>query len=105
MNYLHVQAVRCHASRVASRGRLWTIDDWFRPVAPNGTLSSGRVVTPRDRLGMVGFVAVAALVVAVAFVKFDASRAFAMSGGFMGIAVLQLVNLFRTRHVGFGIRK
>lgn len=85
-------------------GRVWRVDDWFRPVAPNGTVSSGRVVTPRDRLGMVVFLAFAALVVAGVFVTFDAGRAFAMSGGFLGIAVMQLLNLFRTRRVGFGTR-
>lgn len=88
---------------VARRG-LWKVDDWFRPVAPDGSVTSGRVVTPRDRLGMVTFLAVALLAVAVVFVKTGAGRAFAISGGFMGFAVLQGVSLFRTRDVGFGIR-
>ena len=87
------------------RGRLWSVDDWVRPVAPNGRVSSGRTVTPRDRLGMLGFLVVAVLVVTTVLVRSDPGPALAMSGGFMGMAVLQVVNLYRTRAVGFGLRK
>jgi hypothetical protein len=67
--------------------------------------SAQRVVTPRDRLWMLVFLALGSLVVAVLFARFDTGRALAMSGGFIGVAAVQVVNLYRTRATGFGLRR
>lgn len=53
---------------------------------------------------MLASLMIGALVVLCLFVWLDAGRAFAMSGGFMGVAAVQLVNLYRTRGTGFGLR-
>lgn len=89
---------------MATGGRAWRLDDWFRPVRRDGTMPSGqRAVTPRDRLWMLAFLVVGAVIVLVLFLRFDAGRAFAMSGGFIGVAAVQLVNLYRSRATGFGL--
>ena len=54
---------------------------------------------------MLAFLSIAALVVVAVFMQFDTGRAFAMSGGFLGMAILQIVKLLRTRDVGFGVRQ
>ena len=64
-----------------------------------------RAVTPRDRLWMLAFIMIGALVVLGLFVRLDAGRALALSGGFMGVAAVQLVHLYRTRATGFGLRR
>lgn len=88
------------------RDRLWKVDDWFRPVAPDGTMRSRRrAVTPRDRLWMLLFLIVASLVVGALFLQLDAGRAMAMSSSFIGAAAVQLVNLYRTRSIGFSGRR
>ncbi len=54
---------------------------------------------------MVAFLLVASLVLGVLLLRLDTGRAFAMTGGVMGVALVQVVHLFRTREVGFSLRR
>lgn len=89
------------------RGRLWGLDDWFRPVRPDGTIPArgSRQVTPRDRLGMLAFILIGALVIPALLLLFGVGPVMGLVGAIIGVAVGQAVNLYRTRHVGFGIRR
>jgi hypothetical protein len=64
-----------------------------------------RAVTPRGRLWMLAFLLVGTGIVVAIFFRFDAGRAFAMSGGFIGIGLVHLVSLYRTRATGFVLRR
>jgi hypothetical protein len=91
---------------MAFRDRLWRVDDWFRPVTADGTMPSRRkAVTPRDRVWMLTFLIAASLGMTALFLRVDAGRAFAMAGGLMGLSLVQVVNLYRTRSVGFRLRR
>ena len=86
------------------RGR--RIDDWFRPVNADGTMSNGRrQVTPRDRRFMWGTVLLGLLALTAIFMRFDTGRAFAVSGGIIGVMLVQLFILGRTRGVGFSTER
>jgi hypothetical protein len=50
---------------------------------------------------MLSLLILASVVVTVLFLRADAGRAFAMSGGLIGLSLVQVVNLYRTRSVGF----
>ena len=82
------------------------VDDWFRPVNADGTMAARRrPVTPRDRRFMLGYVLVGLLALAVVFLRFEPGRAFAISGGIIGMVLVQVVTLCRTRAAGFGARR
>lgn len=86
--------------------RGWRVDDWFRAVNADGTMPARRrPVTPRDRRFMLGTVVVGLLALTVIFLRFDVGRAFAISGGILGIVLVQLFSLARTRAVGFSARR
>ena len=87
-------------------GRLWRVDDWFRLVRPDGTIPTRprREVTPADRLRMLVFLALCLLVIAVLFLRYE-GRVVPLGGGFVGLAIGQAFTLYRTRSVGFGLRR
>lgn len=90
--------------RVSVQRRMWRVDDWFRPVQRDGTPRVPRVPTVRDRRFSAGLlvVAVAALIILAATGSENVLSAIPRGGLVpLGYAVVQVVFLVRTRHLGW----
>jgi membrane protein YdbS with pleckstrin-like domain len=83
---------------------MWRVDDWFRPVGRDGTPRAPRVPTVRDRrFSAVGLLAAVAVLVVLAATGSENGLSVIARGGLvpLGYAVVQVVFLVRTRHLGW----
>jgi hypothetical protein len=89
---------------VSVQRRMWRVDDWFRPVRPDGTPRPPRVPTVKDRKLSAGGLVVAVVLLVILAATTSANVVSVIPrGGLLplGYAVAQVVFLVRTRHLGW----